>query len=35
MKTNKEQHCDLDGDKGPAFPLEIKLIPTAQKVFTG
>lgn len=35
MKTNQEQHCDLDGDKGPAFPLEIKLIPGAQKVFTG
>ena len=31
---NREQHCDIDGDKGPAFPLEIKLIPSAQKVFT-
>jgi YegS/Rv2252/BmrU family lipid kinase len=30
----KEQHCDIDGEKGPAFPLEIKLIPSAQKVFT-
>ncbi|MFN2341076.1 MAG: diacylglycerol kinase family protein [Halanaerobium sp.] len=35
MKNNgQEYHCDIDGDKGPAFPLEIKLIPSAQKVFT-
>ncbi len=35
MKNGEqEQHCDIDGDKGPAFPLEIQLIPSAQKVFT-
>lgn len=35
MENNgQEYHCDIDGDKGPAFPLEIKLIPSAQKVFT-
>jgi YegS/Rv2252/BmrU family lipid kinase len=35
MKNDeREQHCDIDGDKGPAFPLEIQLIPSAQKVFT-
>lgn len=27
-------HCDIDGEKGPVFPLEIKLLPSAQKVFT-
>lgn len=35
LKNNRdEQHCDIDGEKGPAFPLEIELIPSAQKVFT-
>jgi len=35
MKNNtKEIHCDIDGEKGPAFPLEIELIPSAQKIFT-
>lgn len=35
MKNGERaEHCDIDGDKGPAFPLEIKLIPSAQKVFT-
>lgn len=35
LKNNsQEQHCDIDGEKGPAFPLEIELIPSAQKVFT-
>ncbi|RAK09421.1 YegS/Rv2252/BmrU family lipid kinase [Halanaerobium saccharolyticum] len=35
IKNDKmEQHCDIDGEKGPAFPLEIELIPSAQKVFT-
>lgn len=32
--SSKEQHCDIDGEKGPAFPLEIELVPAAQKVFT-
>ncbi|MFP4021499.1 MAG: YegS/Rv2252/BmrU family lipid kinase [Halanaerobium sp.] len=32
--TNKEIFCDIDGEKGPAFPLEIELIPSAQKIFT-
>lgn len=32
--SNSKQHCDIDGEKGPAFPLEIELIPCAQKVFT-
>lgn len=27
-------HCDIDGEKGPGFPLEIKLLPSALKVFT-
>jgi len=34
LNADKEVHCDIDGEKGPAFPLEIKLIPSAQKVFT-
>src|SRR6056297_433153 len=34
LNKTKEEHCDIDGEKGPAFPLEIKLIPSAQKVFT-
>ncbi|MFW5961650.1 MAG: diacylglycerol kinase, partial [bacterium] len=35
MKNNNEKmHCDIDGEKGPAFPLEIELIPSAQKIFT-
>ena len=35
MKADlKEQYCDIDGEKGPAFPLKIELIPSAQKVFT-
>ena len=36
MLNSKEEssHCDIDGEKGPAFPLEIKLLPSAQKVFT-
>ena len=35
IKNDKTaQHCDIDGEKGPAFPLEIELIPSAQKVFT-
>lgn len=34
LNQKEEQHCNIDGDKGPAFPLEIKLIPSAQKVFT-
>ncbi|OEG61816.1 YegS/Rv2252/BmrU family lipid kinase [Halanaerobium saccharolyticum] len=32
--SSKEQNCDIDGEKGPAFPLEIELVPAAQKVFT-
>jgi len=28
-------HCDIDGEKGPKFPLEIKLLPSALKVFYG
>jgi diacylglycerol kinase family enzyme len=27
-------HCDIDGEKGPGFPLEITLLPSALKVFT-
>jgi YegS/Rv2252/BmrU family lipid kinase len=34
LNAEKEIHCNIDGEKGPAFPLEIKLIPSAQKVFT-
>ena len=34
VNDGKKQYCDIDGEKGPAFPLEIKLIPSAQKVFT-
>jgi diacylglycerol kinase family enzyme len=34
LNADKVVHCDIDGEKGPAFPLEIKLIPSAQKVFT-
>jgi YegS/Rv2252/BmrU family lipid kinase len=34
LNKEKKQHCDIDGEKGPAFPLKIKLIPSAQKVFT-
>ncbi|SFL92296.1 diacylglycerol/lipid kinase family protein [Halanaerobium salsuginis] len=32
---NNLNHCDVDGEKGPAYPLNIKLLPAAQKVFTG
>ncbi|MGP3779770.1 diacylglycerol/lipid kinase family protein [Halanaerobium saccharolyticum] len=32
--SSKEQNCDIDGEKGPGFPLEIELVPAAQKVFT-
>ncbi len=28
------ENCDIDGEKGPEFPLEIKLLPSALKVFT-
>jgi len=28
------ENCDVDGEKGPEFPLEIKLLPSALKVFT-
>lgn len=35
IKNNeKKQYSNIDGEKGPEFPLEIKLIPSAQKVFT-
>lgn len=33
-RENQAEYCDIDGEKGPAFPLEIKLLPSAQKVFT-
>jgi YegS/Rv2252/BmrU family lipid kinase len=33
-RNNKNDHCDIDGEKGPKFPLEIKLLPKALKVFT-
>ncbi len=35
ININKNiDHCDIDGEKGPRFPLEIKLLPSALKVFT-
>ncbi|MBM7555433.1 YegS/Rv2252/BmrU family lipid kinase [Halanaerobacter jeridensis] len=30
-----DYHSDLDGEKGPAFPLDISLIPKHLKVFVG
>ncbi len=33
-QSNNNEHCDIDGEKGPAFPLDIKLLSGAQKIFT-
>lgn len=33
VNQKKEDYCDIDGEKGPSFPLDIELIPSAQKVF--
>ena len=32
-RENNSDHCDIDGEKGPSFPLEITLLAGAQKVF--
>ena len=33
-QSNSSEYCDIDGEKGPAFPLDIKLLSGAQKIFT-
>ena len=37
IRNNKldDYHSDLDGEKGPGFPLDIEVIPKGLKVFTG
>lgn len=32
-RENDSEHCDIDGEKGPTYPLEINLLPSVQKVF--
>ena len=35
IDVNKQtNHCDIDGEKGPEFPLEIQLLPKALKIIS-
>ena len=35
LSDRTNQHCDIDGEKGPEFPLEINVIPQKITIITG